>query len=253
MPEMRLQGKVALLAGAGPGMGRATALLFAQHGARVAVVARDETKGMETAQRISAAGGTALALSADLADGAAAQHTVQQVINAYGRLDILYFGAGGFFTAAKEYAEVDLEFWHLALRNTLDGLYHVTQAARPHLRGGGAIVTVAASFSVRQEGNPAYGAAKGGLIGLSQSLAKEFYADEIRVNCIGAGLIRAPLADGPVQAVAGLARTGRPEDIAHAALYLASNEAGWVTGQVLNVDGGVDTGTRPLWQYDRPA
>ncbi len=147
---MRLQGKVALLAGAGPGMGRATALLFAQHGARVAVVARDETKGMETAQRISAAGGTALAISADLADGAAAQHTVQQVINAYGRLDILYFGAGGFFTPAKEYAEVDLEFWHLALRNTLDGLYHVTQAARPHLRGGGAIVTVAASFSVRQ-------------------------------------------------------------------------------------------------------
>ena len=98
---MRLQGKVALLAGAGPGMGRATALLFAQHGARVAVVARDETKGMETAQRISAAGGTALAISADLADGAAAQHTVQQVINTYGRLDILYFGAGGFFTAAK--------------------------------------------------------------------------------------------------------------------------------------------------------
>ncbi|MEY4233195.1 MAG: hypothetical protein RL635_162, partial [Chloroflexota bacterium] len=73
------------------------------------------------------------------------------------------------------------------------------------------------------------------------------------VNCIGAGLIRAPLANGPVQAVAGLARTGRPEDIAHAALYLASSEAGWVTGQVLNVDGGVDTGTRPLWQYDRPA
>ena len=150
MPEMRLQGKVALLAGAGPGMGRATALLFAQHGARVSIVARTETTGIETAQRIGAAGGTAMALSADLADGDAAQQAVQQVIAAYGRLDILYFGAGGFFTAAREYAEVDLEFWHLALRNTLDGLYHITQAARPHLRGGGAIVTVAASFSVRQ-------------------------------------------------------------------------------------------------------
>ena len=106
MPEMRLQGKVALLAGAGPGMGRATALLFAQHGARVAVVARTETNGIETAQRIGAAGGTAMALSADLADGDAAQHAVQRVIAAYGRLDILYFGAGGFFTAAREYAEV---------------------------------------------------------------------------------------------------------------------------------------------------
>ncbi|MDA0699201.1 MAG: SDR family NAD(P)-dependent oxidoreductase, partial [Chloroflexi bacterium] len=88
---MRLQGRVALLAGAGPGMGRATALLFAQHGARVAVVARTETNGIETAQRISAAGGTAMALSADLADGAAAQHAVQQVVATYGRLDILYF------------------------------------------------------------------------------------------------------------------------------------------------------------------
>jgi 3-oxoacyl-[acyl-carrier protein] reductase len=86
---------------------------------------------------------------------------------------------------------------------------------------------------------------------LSQSLAKEFYADDIRVNCIGSGLLRKPLASGAVKPVAGLARTGRPEDIAYAALYLASDEAGWVTGQVLNVDGGVDVGTRPLWQYER--
>ena len=86
---------------------------------------------------------------------------------------------------------------------------------------------------------------------MSQSLAKEFYADDIRVNCIGSGLLRRPLAEGPVKPVTGLARTGRPEDIAYAALYLASDEAGWVTGQVLNVDGGVDVGTRPLWQYER--
>jgi NAD(P)-dependent dehydrogenase (short-subunit alcohol dehydrogenase family) len=146
---------------------------------------------------------------------------------------------------------VDADFWHQALRNTLDGIYHLAQAARPYLRGGGAIVTIAASFSVRQEGNPAYGAAKGAITGLSQSLAKEFYEDEIRVNCIGSGLIRAQLAGGPVRPVTGLARTGRPEDIAFAALYLASDEAGWVTGQVLNVDGGVDVGTRPLWQFEK--
>jgi 3-oxoacyl-[acyl-carrier protein] reductase len=103
----------------------------------------------------------------------------------------------------------------------------------------------------QQAGNAAYGAAKGGIIGLSQSLAKEFYADDIRVNCIGSGLLRKPLAEGSVKPVTGLARTGRPEDIAYAALYLASDEAGWVTGQVLNVDGGVDVGTRPLWQYER--
>jgi 3-oxoacyl-[acyl-carrier protein] reductase len=95
----------------------------------------------------------------------------------------------------------------------------------------------------QQAGNSSYGAAKGGVIGLSQSLANEFYADDIRVNCIGSGLLRKPLAEGPVKPVTGLARTG----------YLTSDEAGWVTGQVLNVDGGVDVGTRPLWEYERKA
>lgn len=248
---MRLKDKVALLGGAGPGMGRATAILFVQEGARVGVMAREASKGEETARRVAALGGEALALSGDLTDRALAEDAVAQVVKRWGKLDILYYGAGGFFTPTKEYAQVDPEFWRLAIGNTLDGLYNLTQAARPHLRGGGAIVTIAASFSVRQEGNPSYGAAKAAVIGLSQSLAKEFYADGIRVNCIGPGLFRAPLADGPVKPVPGLARTGHPEDIAHAALYLASDEAAWVTGQVLNVDGGVDVGTRALWEHER--
>ena len=117
---------------------------------------------------------------------------------------------------------------------------------------GGAIVTIAASFSVRQEANPAYGAAKGGVIGLSQNLARELYADNIRVNCIAAGLFRGRFGEGKVSPAAPtLSRTGHPQDIAYAALYLASDEAGWVTGQTLAVDGGVDAGTRPLWEYER--
>ena len=247
---MRLKGKVALLGGAGPGMGRATALLFAQEGARVGVIARDATKGEETANRITAAGGEALAMSGDLTDRAAAERIVAEIVERWGSLDLLYYGAGGFFTPTKAYSDVDNEFWQLAITNTLDGLFNLTQAARPYLCGGGAIVTIAASFSVRQAGNPSYGAAKGGVIGLSQSLALEFYPDDIRVNCIGGGLFRAPLADGEVKPVPGLARTGHPEDIAHAALYLASDEAAWVTGQLLNVDGGVDVGTRPLWEFE---
>jgi len=248
---MRLKDKVALIAGAGPGMGRATTLLFAQEGAKVGVIARDPTKGEETARRITAAGGEAIGMAGDLTVRTDAEKAVNAVVERWGKLDILYYGAGGFFVPAKEFADVDEEFWHLALSNALDGLYNMVQATRPHLRGGGAIVTVAASFSVRQEGNPAYGATKGGVIGLSQSLAKEFYADDIRVNCIGSGLIRAPLTEGAVEPVTGLARTGHPEDIAYAALYLASDEAGWVTGQVLNIDGGVDVGTRPLWEFER--
>ena len=100
-------------------------------------------------------------------------------------------------------------------------------------------MAVAASFSVRQEGYPAYSAAKAGIVGLAQNFAREFYAHNIRVNTIVPGLFRARLADGPVAAApADLARTGHPEDIAYAALYLASDEARWVTGQVLAVDPG---------------
>jgi 3-oxoacyl-[acyl-carrier protein] reductase len=248
---MRLENKIALIAGSGSGMGRATALLFAQEGARVGVIARNLTKSEETAQRITEEGGEVIGMAGDLTKAAEAEKAVEAVVTRWGGLHILYYGAGGFFRPDKEFAEVDASFWNQALSNTLDGIYNLAQAARPHLRGGGAIVTIAASFSVRQEGNPAYGAAKGGVIGLSQSLAKAFYEDEIRVNCIGSGLIRARLAGGPVRPVTGLARTGRPEDIAFAALYLASDEAGWVTGQVFNVDGGVDVGTRPLWQFEK--
>lgn len=247
----RLKDKVALIAGAGPGMGRATALLFAQEGAKVGVIARDPAKGEETACRITEAGGEAVAMAGDLAVCAEAEKAVNSVINRWGKLDILYYGAGGFFRPDKAFDDIDEAFWNLAVTNTLNGLFHLTRAARPHLRGGGSIVAIAASFNVRQAGNPVYGTAKNGVIGMCQSLAQKFYQDDIRVNVIGAGLFRAPLAEGPVQSVTGLARTGRPEDIAYAALYLASNEAGWVTGQVLNVDGGVDIGTRDIWAFER--
>lgn len=247
----RLKDKIALIAGAGPGMGRATALLFSQEGAKVGVIARDPAKGEETARRITEAGGETVAMAGDLAVRAEAEKAVNTVVDRWGKLDILYYGAGGFFRPDKAFDDIDEEFWNLAVTNTLKGLFHLTQVARPYLRGGGSIVTIAASFNVRQAGNPVYGTAKNGIIGMCQSLAQKFYQDDIRVNVIGAGLFRAPLADGAVQPVTGLARTGHPEDIAYAALYLASDEAGWVTGQVLNVDGGVDVGTRPLWHYER--
>ena len=247
----RLKDKVALIAGAGPGMGRATALLFAQEGAKVGVIARDPAKGEETARRVTEAGGEVIALAGDLSVRTEAEKTVNTVIERWSKLDVLYYGAGGFFRPDKEFDDIDEQFWNLALTNTLNGLFNLAQITRPYLRGGGSIVAIAASFNVRQAGTPVYHTVKNGVIGLCQSLAQKFYADDIRVNVIGAGLFRAPLADGPVQPVTGLARTGRPEDIAYAALYLSSDEAGWVTGQVLNVDGGVDVGTRPLWQFER--
>ena len=251
---MRLKGKVALLAGVGTGMGRATALLFAQEGSLVAVTARSEGPLAETVSRINSLGGQAVQLAGDVSVKSEADRVVGKVVQQFGRLDILYCGAGGYFEPSRDFAEVDESYWHQALANPLNSLYNLAKAVRPVMKdqGGGAIVAVAASFSVRQEGNPAYGAAKAGVIGLSQSLAREFYDDDIRVNVIAPGLFRARLGAGAVApAKPSLARTGHPEDIAYAALYLASSEAAWVTGQVLAVDGGVDVGTRPLWGYEK--
>ena len=251
---MRLENKIALMCGVGPGMGRASALLFAQEGAKVVVNARRTEHINETVSRIQDQGGDAIALPADLSMKSEADAVVEEAVRRYGRIDVLYCGAGGFFEPTRDFSDIDESYWQEAIGNPLNSLYNLAHAARPAMasQGGGAIVAITASFSVRQEGNPAYGAAKGGIIGLSQSLAREFYADNIRVNAIGAGLFRAKLANGPVTpAQPTLSRTGHPEDIAHAALYLASDESGWVTGQVLNVDGGVDTGTRPLWEFER--
>ena len=251
---MRLDGKVALLAGVGTGMGRATAVLFAQEGAKVAVTARRRAHLEETASRIRSVDGEVLVSDGDVSVESDADRIVQGVVERFGRLDVLYCAPGGNFEPTRDFDDVDDSYWQQTLDNTLNSLYNLAQSVRPIMRrqGAGAIVTIAASFSVRQEGNPAYGAAKGGLIGLSQSLAREFYPDNIRVNSIAAGLFRAGLADGRITpAGATLSRTGHPQDIAYAALYLASEEAGWVSGQVLAVDGGVDVGARPLWEFER--
>ena len=251
---MRLHDKVALLAGVGQGMGRATATLFAQEGARVAVNARRAESLRETASRVQSAGGEAQVFPGDVSVKTEANRVVNAVVEQFGRLDILYCGAGGNFEPTRGFSEVDESYWQQTVGNTMTSFYNLARAVQPVMRdgGGGAIVSIVASFSVRQEGNPAYGAAKGGGIGLSNSLAREFYSDNIRVNAIAAGLFRGKPGEGKVTPATGsLARTGHPEDIAYAALYLASDESAWVTGQVLVVDGGVDVGTRPLWEYER--
>ena len=251
---MRLENKVALLTGIGQGMGRATARLFAQEGARVALSARGRDRLEETASQITAADGISIVVPGDLSKKSDAEAIVDQVINKYGRIDIVYSAAGGNFDPTRKLNDVDEDFFNSTLNNTVNSLYNLAQLVRPIKRdqGGGSIVSVAASFSVRQEGNSAYSAAKSGTIGLSQNLAREFHADNIRVNSIEAGLFRGGLKEGTIApADATLLRIGYPQDIAYAALFLACDESAWVTGQTLAVDGGVDVGTRSLWEYER--
>ncbi len=235
-------------------MGRAVAMLYAQEGATVVLNARTTTHLEKTASAIESHGGIAHIISADISDKHNAEELVGEVTDKLGPIDILYSAAGGNFDPDKTTSDIDGEFWDQTIHNTLNSYFNVAQSIRPLMRenGGGSIVAVAASFNVRQTGNAAYSAAKTGIIGLSDNLAREFHADNIRVNTILAGLFRGKLSSDSVNpAEVTLRRTGYPQDIAYAALFLASDESGWITGQSLAVDGGVDIGGRDLWKHER--
>lgn len=238
---MRLAGKVAFIGGAGTKMGRAVPLLFAQEGAKVVVAARTQDTLAETVRLIEAAGGEAIACAGDMTDESFAKAAIGKAIERFGRLDVLYSNAGGFAPHSSDIADMDVEFWDQATRNNLRSTFLTCKAAIPELEraGGGSIITVAAAYQTRQSGNGAYAAAKQGLIGYTKNLARELWPKNIRVNCVAPGFMRLPLADGAVKPAAlTLDRRGAPEDAAFAALYFASDESAWVTGQILEIDGG---------------
>jgi 3-oxoacyl-[acyl-carrier protein] reductase len=246
---MRLAGKITLMSGVGPRMGRSTAYLFAQEGAKSVIVARREEHVQETVSIIRRASGDAFGVIGDVAKKEDAMRVVQETLDRFGRIDILYSGGGGFYEPGRDFSDVDDAFWKQALDNNLNGLFNLTKAVTPIMKsqGGGTILVISASFSVRQNGNSAYATAKAGLIGFAQSLSKELYADNIRVYVLAPGLIRGaepqtPVIPGPNS----LNRVGLVQDIAYAATYLVSDEASWVNGQVLAVDGGVDVKARSL-------
>ena len=240
---MRLKGKVVLIGGVGQGMGQAMGLLFAQEGARVVLAARQTTVTAPMEEKIQEMGGEALAIEADMTERADVTHVFERTIHAFGRLDAFCSVAGGYYKHLKDVTEVENEFFDLVLHNHLKSIFYGTRAAVPHLKaaGGGAILTIAAAYKTRREGNVAYGTAKEGVIGLTKNLAREVFPHNIRVNCIAPGLVRLPLSGPDVHPPAGaLDRLGQPEDIAYAAAYLISDESAWLTGQVLTIDGGAD-------------
>ena len=251
---MRLNNKIALMTGIGQGMGRATAKLFAQEGAKVILTARTEEKLQETATQIQNLGGTSIVVPADVSVREEAKSVISKIIEEFGRLDIIYSAAGGNFDPSRKLQDVDEKFFDQTISNTVNSLYNLVHEARPVMKnqGGGSIVSVAASFGVRQEGNSAYGAAKSAIIGLTKNLARELHEENIRVNSIAAGLFRGSIGEGKVlPAEPTLLRIGYPQDIAYCSLFLASDESSWITGQNIAVDGGVDVGARDIWKYER--
>lgn len=238
---MRLKDKVALFAGAGSNMSRATALLFAQEGAKIMLAARTAETMDETAERIRANGGDVLTHQTDLTDAAQVDALVDATVAAFGGVDCLIHAAGGFFSTEHDITTMEPAYWEGALQNNLQTLFNPVRRLIPILeaRGGGCLITISAGERVRQDANSAYAVAKAGMVAAAKNLAKELYDKNIRAHALSPGIIWDPLPDGEIApALPKLERLGNPIDVAYAALWLCSDEAAWVTGLELTIDGG---------------
>ena len=251
-----LSGQIALITGAGSGVGRATAALFAKEGAKVIVVDIDKAAGEKTVAQIHIKGGTALFEHADVAKAADAERMVQRAIDTYGRLDILHNHAG--VVAVKFLEDMAEEEWDWLMGVNLKAVFLAVKYAVPHMKaqGSGCIINTGSTSSFEgQYMTPAYCASKGGVAQLSKTLALDYAQYKIRVNAVCPGTVDTPLvrqhienSPDPARAEAiekqliPLKRFLQPEEVAHAALYLASDQAHGVTGSALVIDGGTLAG-----------
>jgi NAD(P)-dependent dehydrogenase (short-subunit alcohol dehydrogenase family) len=247
----RLAGKVALITGAGMGMGREAAVLFARHGARIGVADLNRQSAEEAVALVHEAGGQAVAVVGDVALEADVRRMVEETVARFGALHILYNNAGVLWKDRdRSVLETDDHWWERVMAVNLKSVFWVTKHGIPRLRqaGGGSIILVGsvsalAGFTRAQD---AYTAAKGALISLNKSLAIQFARDRIRSNVIHPGIVDTPLqAPYLTESIRKefetgipLGRIAHPREIAFAALFLASDESSFMTGAELVVDGG---------------
>jgi len=243
-----LAGRRAVITGAGAGIGRGIALGFGAFGARVGVVDIDAESSRRTAEAIESAGGAALALAADVRDGAAVEQAIGATVERFGGIDILVNNVGGTFQAA--FLDIAEKGWHAIVRQNLTSVLHATHVAAPRMiaqGSGGSIINIVSSEGTRgAPGFAPYAACKAAVINFTQTMALELGPHRIRVNAIAPDIC---LTEG-LAAMVGeaeqrrypqlvpLGRAGVPDDIAGAAIFLASDLASYVTGVTLHVDGG---------------
>lgn len=252
---LRLQGKSAVITGAGSGIGRAAALLFAREGASVLAVDRDGGTVAETATQVAAAGGRAIAVTADAGNEAEVAAFVTQAIEAFGSLDILFANAG-ISGGTVPFLETTAEQWHEVLRINVVGPFLAIRHAAPHMvaQGRGSIVCTASVAGLRANAAGApYSASKAGVISLVQTAANALIGTGVRVNAVCPGLIETGMTrsiferalergtEGRIGQLNPLQRAGHPEEIAGTALFLASDESSYVNGQAIAVDGGLSS------------
>ena len=252
---MRLQGKVAFITGAGNGIGREAAVLFAREGARVVVADIDPKAGAATVDLVKRDGGEALAVNGDVASEADVERMITDGARHFGALHVLYNNAGVLWKDRdRSVLETDNQWWDRVMAINLKSVFWVTKHGIPHLqRAGGGSVIIMGSVSALvgfTRAQDAYTAAKGGLISLTKSLAIQFAGQGIRCNIIHPGIVDTPLQAPYLneelrrefKSGIPLGRIAEPREIASVALFLASEDSSYMTGAELIVDGGFTAG-----------
>lgn len=251
---MRLPDKVAIITGAGSGLGRAAAVLFAREGAKVVVAANREKDGEQTVKLIKEGGGDAILVRVDVTNSPDVEKAVKAAVHKYGKLDIMFNNAGT-PGPGKLIADITEEEWNRVISVNLTGVFLGTKYAIPEMLkgGGGVIINVSSVAGVSpRRYTGAYSTAKSGVIQLTKVTALEYARKNIRVNCILPGPIDTPfftkVAGGDPEKIAifkemvrnevPLGRFAQPEEIARVALFLASDEASYITGAAFAADGG---------------
>ena len=254
MPERRprLEGKVAIVTGAGSsgqgiGNGKATSVLFAREGASVLLVDQVKDRAEETLAMIREEEGVASVFQADVTSAEECRHMVQAALDRYGRLDILDNNVG--VSQRGTVVEVSEEDWDRVMTINLKSMVLASKAAIPRMieTGGGSIINISSIAGLRAHSSTPYSTSKAGVIGLTFSMAADHAEDNVRVNCIAPGLLYTPMTAPRMtpelreqrKNAAPLATEGTGWDIGHAAVFLASDEARWITGIVLPVEAGL--------------
>jgi 3-oxoacyl-[acyl-carrier protein] reductase len=244
---LRLEGKVALVTGAAQGIGRAIALLLAQKGADIALTDINLEKAEETAKEVETFGRKAMAIKADVANTNDVERMVQAILERFGQIDILVNNAG--IAKDKLILRMTEEDWDVVLNVNLKGTFNCTKAVVRHMskQRRGKIVNIASVVGeMGNVGQANYSASKAGVIGFTKTMAREFAQRGITVNAIAPGYIETPMtevlpekAKEELRRMIPMERLGRPEDVAEAVLFLVSDASNYITGHILNVNGGI--------------
>ena len=253
----RLEGKIAIVTGAGSGIGRACMEMFAREGARVVGCSRTQKNLDQTLATVQAQGGEGMVVAADLATESGANRLVDAALEQYGRIDVLLNGAGVGYSWDKSspgsmgaVTETSAEHWHEVMAIDLDSVFYMSKLVIPVMRqqGAGSIINISSVLGVK--GHPdahAYTAAKGAMVNLTRSLCAAYALDGIRANCVCPGFIDTPMIESHISlfddpAVADrfcpMQRAGTPDEVAYGCLYLASDESTYTNGAVILMDGG---------------